>query len=824
MARVDGRPSRWTSRPYSFVAADGLTRALGVSPTVAAVLVRRGYEDPDAARAFLEPTDCHDPGTLGDMADACRVILGHVVRRSRIVVHGDYDVDGVCATTVLVRALRLLHADVGWHIPSRFDEGYGLATVTVEKLAAQGTGLIVTVDCGVTAVEQVARAAELGVDVVVSDHHKPGEQLPGCPIVHPGYGGYPFESLCGSAVAHKLAQALMIAAEEDPAQVDEDLDLVALATLCDLVPLVGENRRIAREGIALLQRTRKTGLRALMEVAGLAPADADERAAGFRLGPRINAAGRMQRADAALELLMTGDAARAAEVARELDDLNRERQEEEQRILWAAEEAAAAHAHQGAIVVAGDGWHTGVVGIVASRLVERYCRPALVLSIEDGVAKGSGRSISAFDLHAGLGACCEYLSRFGGHRMAAGLELDAARLDEFRAAFAAHAGSVLTPDDLIAREKVDAVASGGTAGLSLAEELDRLGPFGPGNPAPTLLLPAARLESVRSMGDEGQHARLTVRSGGARMEAVAFRASAGSLNKLAQEQHDLAVRLERNEWNGTVAPRLVLRAVCRPRFGELSALGEDGEFFDRLAEALDQHPLGPWTIRATGATESRSTVDRRGAGAAAVTAELLTTGERVLLVCADVPRRREALEKLLGGIGDLTVAGWDTFAAAPSLATDYAHLVAMDPPPTAAGEPLLATAPGRGFAHLAWGPAETEFTLAVARASYELRPAVTAFYKSLREAGALSGAALQSALCGDGRYPRSPAVAARVVRVLSELEFAEFARTEDGPVATFLRDAKPRPLEKSRTYTACRNALEDVEAYNSRRSRPARAA
>src|SRR4051812_30084560 len=214
MARVDGRPSRWTSRPYSFAAADELTRALGVSRTVAAVLGRRGYEDPPAPRAVLPPTHPHHPGTLGDMAGACRLILGHVVRRSRIVVHGDYDVDGVCATAVLVRALRRLHADVGWHVPSRFDEGYGLASATVEKLAAQGTGLIVTVDCGVTAVEPVARAAELGVEVVISDHHKPGDDLPDCPIVHPGFGGYPFDSLCGSAVAHKLAQALLAAAEE----------------------------------------------------------------------------------------------------------------------------------------------------------------------------------------------------------------------------------------------------------------------------------------------------------------------------------------------------------------------------------------------------------------------------------------------------------------------------------------------------------------------------------------------------------------------------------------------------------------------------------
>src|SRR4051794_3296834 len=265
MARVDGRPSRWTSRPYSFAAADALTRELGVSRPVAAVLARRGYETAADARAFLDPQDRHDPSLLGDMAEACRVVLDHVGRGTRIVVHGDYDVDGVCATAVLVRALRRLGApDVRWHIPSRFDEGYGLAVQTVERLAADGAGLIVTVDCGVTAVDAVARARELGVDVVVSDHHKPGDAMPAAPLVHPGFGGYPCADLCGSAVAHKLGQALHAAAGAEAS--DDDLDLVALATLCDLVPLVGENRRIAREGIAAMRRTTNVGLRALMDI------------------------------------------------------------------------------------------------------------------------------------------------------------------------------------------------------------------------------------------------------------------------------------------------------------------------------------------------------------------------------------------------------------------------------------------------------------------------------------------------------------------------------------------------------------------------------
>jgi single-stranded-DNA-specific exonuclease len=852
MARVDGRPSRWASRPYDFASADALTRELGLSRTAAAVLVRRGHDTPARARAFLDPQDRHDPAALGDMVDACRVILGHVQRGSRIVVHGDYDVDGVCATAVLVRALRELGADAGWHIPSRFDEGYGLATQTVERLAARGARLIVTVDCGITATEAVDRARELVVDVVVSDHHKPGDVLPACPVVHPGLGGYPEPALCGSAVAHKLAQSLFHAADTDPNKADRDLDLVALATLCDLVPLTGENRRIAREGIVAMQRTRNVGLRALMEATGLAPADVDERAAGFRLGPRINAAGRMQRADAALELLMTADEDRAREVAKELDDLNRDRQEEEQRIVFAAEAAAAAFTHQAGLVVAGEGWHSGVVGIVASRLVERFSRPAIVISLDGDTGKGSGRSIGAFDLHAGLAACASHLTRFGGHKMAAGLELHSDRVDAFRADFARHAASVLTPEDLIPCEKIDAVVSGGSTGLSLAEELSGLGPFGPANPAPTLLLPAARLESVRAMGEEKQHARLTVRSGGARIEAVAFRASAAALDRLATDQQDLAVRLERNEWNGTIAPRLVLRAVCPPRPGAITILGEDGDFADRIARHLDEHPVGPWTIRAAG-PPTRTLVDRRDEGAAAVTADLLTTGEPVLVLCADVRRRRETLERLLSGMGTLALASWDAFASDPSLAAPYPHVVAMDPPPIKAGEMLLACAPiatgsaaagsaagagpasaagsGRagsthrsGLAHLGWGAPEAEFALAVASASYDLRPTVTAFYRALREAGTLQRAQLEAALAGDGRYPRSPAVAARIVRVLDETGLAAFERTADGPAATILEVDGRRNLEKSQTFAACASLLANAQAYLGLAQKPSRQA
>src|SRR3954451_20853540 len=359
------------------------------------------------------------------------------------------------------------------------------------------------------------------MSVIVTDHHRPGDRLPNCPIVHPAVSGYPFEDLCAAGVAYKLAEALYATAGADRAPLAEDMDLVALATVADVVPLRGENRRLVREGLAALQRTVKPGLRALMRVAGIEPGAVDEGAIGFRLCPRLNAAGRLGSAEAALELVLTEDEERAAEVADELDLLNRERRDTETRILFEAEAARAEHPEAPAYVLAGEGWHPGVIGIVASRMVERYHRPCVVIALDGDTGRGSGRSISAFDLHAGLAACSEHLIRFGGHRAAAGLEIDRGSIDAFRQAFVAHAASVLSPADLIAEQRIDAVVPGDALGTELAEELEQLAPFGHGNPAPTLLVPAARVSDVRSMGEDGQHTRFTLSGGGSRARGVA---------------------------------------------------------------------------------------------------------------------------------------------------------------------------------------------------------------------------------------------------------------------------------------------------------------
>src|SRR6059036_2396522 len=321
----------WTIRPCPHRQASGLAKELGLSEITASVLVRRGYGDPEVARAFLAGEQpLHDPSLLGDMAVAIEKIRAAVADGRRICVHGDYDADGICATVLAVLVLRELGAEVEWHLPSRFDEGYGVSGQTLERLAEEGCGLVLTVDCGITAVDEVRRARELGLDVIVTDHHRPGDELPDCPIVATRPSDYPFPELCGTGVAYKLGQALLGA---DSDVLRRHLDLVGLATIADVVPLLGENRSLVIAGLRALARTQKPGLQALMRAAGVDPATVDCGACGFRLGPRINAAGRLGHPRAALELLLTDDRDDAKRLAAELEDLNRERQAVEDRIF-----------------------------------------------------------------------------------------------------------------------------------------------------------------------------------------------------------------------------------------------------------------------------------------------------------------------------------------------------------------------------------------------------------------------------------------------------------------------------------------------------------
>jgi single-stranded-DNA-specific exonuclease len=818
---------------------------------MASVLVRRGLADTASARRFLEADETHHPSEFDGMDAAVTTIMGHVERGALIAVHGDYDVDGVCSTALLTSTLRSLGATVRPRLPSR-DEGYGLACERVEELHRAGAALMITVDCGITAVAEVDRARGLRMDVVVTDHHLPGPELPRCPIVHPGVGGYPAD-LCATGVAFKLAEALWAAAGRDPVELERELDMVALATVADLVPLVGENRTLVRRGLRAIAGARRPGLRALMRVAGVDPQSVTETTLGFALAPRINAAGRLYRADAGLELMLTTDDARALEVARELDAANSERQSVETAILFDAERRLAeltsgtsqpARAH----VLDGEDWHPGVIGIVASRLVERYHRPFVLIALDGrGHGRGSGRSIAPYDLHAGLSACATHLSGFGGHRMAAGLQIEAARVDGFRAALAMHAAAALGDEDLVKEERVDAVVPGDALGLGLAEELGRLRPFGIGNPGVSVLVPAARVSDVRPMS-EGRHVRFTVTSGGARSRAVGFGIGAATAPVLrdSQARHDLTARLEANEWRGATEARLVIRALhTLDADDEPDATGcaacacrrDDAAWWEATWAAYDDpEPRPPRCDRSA----ERTVVERRGEGAMGALGDLMTTGEPLLVMCADVSRRAALLERDLAperfgraswvrlsarcgaGAAARARAGADApvlceygaLDADPSLAHRFTHLFMLDPPAhRGTSEALRFSASGApAFLHLGFGAAEVEFAARVLDHEHALRPHLEAIYRALTAGGADAADVSRELLEGGGRHPRGAGLVGRCLRVLDELSLASFDRST-GTLKCRIINGGRADLERSQAFRACAAAAAEGHRF-----------
>ncbi len=785
---------------YDFAAAKTLEQQLGVSHVLAQILVRRGFRQPPDVRAFLDASEEHDPGRFAGIEEAVDVIARHIAGGSRITVHGDYDVDGVCATAVLLRAIRSLGGNVDWYLPSRLEDGYGLAARTVERLTARGTELLVTVDCGITAASEIGQARAAGLDTVVCDHHAPPAdgRLPDGALVHPALSGYPCAELCGTAVALKLAQALGSATAED------DIELAALATVADLMPLRGENRRLVREGLRALRASAKPGLRALMEVSQADPSALDARALAFRLAPRINAAGRLRRPDAGLELLLTDDRLRAQEVAAELDAINAERRAVEERTGWEAEAQLARLGERSAYVLAARGWHPGVIGIVAARITERYHRPAILVALDEvGVGQGSARSIPGFDLLGALHACAEHLERYGGHRAAAGLTIAEDRLTEFSVAIDRHASAVLKPELLEPVDRIDAVVSGGELGLALAEELQSLEPCGMGNPAPCLLVPGGRFCEQRPMGD-GRHARFSLSSGGTRARAVAFGCD-GRLPCQPGEPVDATFRLERNEWRGVVEPRLVLRHAqpCAP--AEIRVLGEPDAYLEAALAELDA-PLPQTGRTATRpSTPTRTKIDRRGESPLVVLVDAVSSGEPVLAVCADVPRRLAGLKARVGGF---SLASYHALERAPEAAEHAGHLVALDPPSCSSLGGALER--GIGFTHLAWGTPELRFASQMHELEYGLRASLAALYRDVRRRGGVAGEELGPLLRGDGQHGRPARLAGRLIRVLTELGLV---RLDRHLLALSATSDERTALERSSAYRAYAARHEDGRRY-----------
>jgi single-stranded-DNA-specific exonuclease len=856
----------FAAEPYEYADVRAVADGLELSEPVAVTLVRRGYRTPELARVFLAADETHPPAAFNSMPAVVSAIQAAIGAGRRITVHGDFDVDGVCATSIMVSTLRQLGADCDWLIPDRLGDGYGLNAANVERLAARGTGLLLTVDCGITSVAEVRLAQGLGIETIVTDHHQPADELPDCPILHPEVSNYPFASLCGTAVAWKLACALREASDigsrgtarevapRDPMSEAStaDLDLVALATVADVVPLVGENRSLVKRGLAEMRRVRRPGLRALLAVAKVEPTRLDEGDLAFRLAPRINAAGRLYRADAGVELMLTDDEARAEEIAVELSRANSERRATEREVDSAAEAALRELPERlreaPGLVLAGRDWHPGVVGIVASRLVDRHHRPVVVVSLDgEGGGRGSGRSIPGFDLHAALDTCSEHLVSFGGHRAAAGLSLRADDLDDFREAFAAHAAAVLKPEDLRRTERIDAIVGGVGLGLDLAEELGRLAPFGMGNPGVRLMVPSARVSDVRTMGEGDKHSRFSLHSGAHRALGVAF--GRATLGVEGDDAVDAAVRLEVNHWNGSTEPRVVLRELYPLDEGDGSeplhgCACEDTEWWQRFEAALaldpDQALSSSPAVQTCPAASPRTAVGGDG-GVNVGIAELVSSGAGVLAVCADASRRAglasgaSGLARFNGGAariachrcaveaigalaakadGGLALTDYEGLAAQPALAESFEHVVMIDPPRCDADERRCAQPPGRGsgFLHRLWSQAELDFARHALDEQLASRAAVASVFRALREAGDASRAELRRALGGSGAHPLGPEAAARCFRVLQELELVRGEPNQgDGVVGVV--SSEGTDLERSAAFRAYRERCTEAQRF-----------
>jgi single-stranded-DNA-specific exonuclease len=560
---------RWETVPYDSAAATRLAAALRVPVVVAQLLCQRGLDDPDLASRFLNPRldQLHDPMLLTDMGRAVDRLMAAIARKERIAIHGDYDVDGITSTVILRRALELLGADVIHFIPERLKDGYGLQPGSVDRLKADGVGLIVSVDCGIRGADAARRAREHEIDLIITDHHEPDVELPAAfAVINPKRHdcAYPDKHLAGVGVALKLVHALCRRADREN-WLPGFIKVGAIGTLADVVPLVGENRVIAKLGLDLLSRgPHKIGLRALLEVTGLAGKIVDSYHVGFMLAPRINAAGRMSSPDIATRLLLASDESLGEEVralAALLDGENTRRQEEEAEIVAAARKIVQSDPEIGArsvLVVSGDRWHRGVIGIVASKLVEAFHRPAVVLSIEDGVAHGSCRSIPGFDMLAALERCSGLFLRFGGHKQAAGVTLDAARVKEMRAAINEVADETLGPEDLMPRLRLDGdLVFRGITG-DLAAGVAALAPFGTGNPRPVFAARGVEIvDGPRKLKD--RHLKMALRQDGRVFRAVAWRAA--DRHEYYTEHRgalDVAFSLEQNQFNGDTYVELTL--------------------------------------------------------------------------------------------------------------------------------------------------------------------------------------------------------------------------------------------------------------------------
>ncbi len=760
------------------------------------------------------------------MGQAVSQTRAAIAAGKRITVYGDFDVDGVAATSIMVNVLRQIGADCDWFIPDRQSEGYGLNPDAVREIAARGTALLVSVDCGVTSVEEVALAETLGVEAIVTDHHRPGGILPDCTILHPVISDYPFEELCGAAVASKFASALRREVGLDQALDEDDLDLVALATVADVMPLVGENRRLVREGLRVTRRAERPGMRALIRECRLEPSAISSTDFGFRLGPRINAAGRIYRADAGVELFLSQSDERAAEIASELGRANSERRRIEREVSAEAEKARRELDldDPAALVLAGEGWHPGVVGIVAARFAREHGVPAVIISVDGDQARGSARGVPGLDLHAAIDSVSGLLEGFGGHAAAAGVQLLTERIPEFRDALGPAVAEMVGEAGVSQAERVDAFAGGTELSMDLAEELEKLEPCGKGNPSISLLIPSARIRDVQEIGD-GKHCRFTVVSGEGRAAGICFGRTGFGVDE--DTPLDLLAELSVNHFNGSSSAQLLVREAF-PLPGtegpeDLPGCGPE-EWWQRFEAAME---AGGLTRPRTGAVSpddsnaDDNVITRVDGSSEVVLAEMVSAGEPLLILTSDANSRWRSLggqpgiarfralhgrpAAHVGGLwtgspGDrkpgfaaavhegVALSDYETLLRHPDLLSGAGSLLCLDPPASAAE---WAVAVGSGATAFGTGdPASLRFALSASADRHELTPALRVFYRDLRDAGrpatgpdGAAGDDLRNALAGKAGSPRSPERAALLLTVLVEAGLARTTGSADARVA-----------------------------------------
>jgi single-stranded-DNA-specific exonuclease len=570
---IDKRPKKWILRPRDAAETQEFARLMGVSPIVAGLLLSRGYRDSTAAERFLNPTleQLHDPMLMRGMSEAIARVLHAIDNQEPILIYGDYDVDGTTGTAVLLRALRMLGATAGYHVPHRFTEGYGIQQPALEKAASEGYKLVVSVDCGIRAHEPLVWARENGLDVIITDHHLPDEDEgapPAFAVLNPNQQGcnYPDKNLAGVGVAFKLVHALFRERGRESV-VPGFLKMVAIGTVADVAKLIGENRAIVALGLSDLPKAVNYGLRALIDIAGCGDgAEVNAYDLGFRIGPRINAAGRMDAASAVVDLFNATDREEARRLAEHLDTRNRERMEMQRKIFNRAVEefeTGADRASQTHVaVIAGDGWHRGVIGLAASKIAERLNRPCVVISFEDDMGHGSARSIEAYHLFNGLTACSDLFEKFGGHSHAAGLSIRRECVAEFRRRLNEHAASCLTEDDLTPAITIDAEVGANDLTFALSQDLRQMEPFGAGNPRPVFLTRGLRVIGEPQVIKE-QHLKFRIAGENNRpLEAIWWRGLEESAAPPQPGQRiDLAYEFEAQSWMGDIRLQLNVRDV-----------------------------------------------------------------------------------------------------------------------------------------------------------------------------------------------------------------------------------------------------------------------